>query len=301
MYAALTLSHHRRAAVQVRQVVEGASREEVVFDEVERPLDSGRAVGVALLVGREGKAETLAKSRHLGHRNHVLARPTQDHHVGIVDHAAFGRTAEVVQRVREEDLAGEAVERGIACTKIRASSRAPPTRSGPGAPAAHHRAEGTCRAASPRPARSGSGRSEAPARSRCHAAGRRRSAPGTRAWPPARQFLVDPDQIALAGHVQLPDLLPVGFAFLRRWISGTPVEFERSTLRTVSARPSAPARSRVRSLPSCSVPESRFVAPGSACLSLLLSDSSAIRPCSRRALCCRSAAPVAVRSSPQRQ
>ena len=81
------------------------------------------------------------------------------------------------------------------------------------------------------------------------------------------QFLMDSHEIPLARCQKLQDLLR-GTVRLSppAAISGTAVEFERSTLRTVSRdRFPAPARSRVCSLPARSVPESRCVALGSTC------------------------------------
>jgi hypothetical protein len=63
--------------VQVLPVVEVAVVEKVVFDPVKRPLDTGRAIGIAHLMGREDKAKALAKGRHLRPRHRDSDLPEQ--------------------------------------------------------------------------------------------------------------------------------------------------------------------------------------------------------------------------------
>jgi hypothetical protein len=97
-------------AIEVVPIVEVATGEEVLVDVVEGPLDARRAVGVADLVGGEGKVEPLGEGGHLGHRHHVSAGAREHDDVGVVDHAAAARAPEIGQRVGEEDLAVEARE-----------------------------------------------------------------------------------------------------------------------------------------------------------------------------------------------
>ena len=102
-----------RLAVEILPTGEGPAYKEVVFDEVERPLDARRTIGVADLVRRETESHTLCERRHLGHWFHLLAAATQHHHMRVVDHHSLWRAIEVAERLGEKDLAIEPLEGGL--------------------------------------------------------------------------------------------------------------------------------------------------------------------------------------------
>ena len=78
-----------RLLIQILPTGEGAPRQKVVLDEMERPFHARRTVGIADRVRHELEAETLAKGRHLRHRNHVASAAAQHHHVRVIDHHAL--------------------------------------------------------------------------------------------------------------------------------------------------------------------------------------------------------------------
>src|SRR5882672_3743066 len=94
-----------RLLIQILPTTEGAPRQKVMLDEMERPLHPSRTVGIANRVRHELKAETLAKSSHLRYRHHVASAATQHHHVRVIDHGAGCGAAEVAQRFGKKYLA----------------------------------------------------------------------------------------------------------------------------------------------------------------------------------------------------
>ena len=90
------------------EVVKLSAGKEVVLHEVEQPLDDRRAIGVPLFVRPKLETALLGKCRHLRHRHHVGARSVKNDHARVVDHADPAVTADVVDRIVEEDLALEA-------------------------------------------------------------------------------------------------------------------------------------------------------------------------------------------------
>jgi hypothetical protein len=99
-----------RLAVQILPTGEGPACQEVVFNEVERPLDARGTIGVADLMGHETESHTLRKRRHLGHWFHLLTAAAQHHHVRVIDHGALWRAAHVAQRFGEKRLAIETLK-----------------------------------------------------------------------------------------------------------------------------------------------------------------------------------------------
>lgn len=92
-----------------------------------------------------------------------------------------------------------------------ASSTTPPKRSASCAACRQGRLRaGRCRAVSPHPARTRSGRQAPPPAARFHGGGRKRSAPGTT----AHLLLMDPDHVPLALVQQFQIPLPVGLGLL---------------------------------------------------------------------------------------
>jgi hypothetical protein len=104
-----------RAGLRVRigEVAEQPPRVEVVLDVVKGPLDTCRAVGVALLVGHEPEAEAFAERLHFGSDHRVLPRTVRNDDVGVVDHALGCGAAEETHRVGQEGLGVEPVEAGV--------------------------------------------------------------------------------------------------------------------------------------------------------------------------------------------
>ncbi len=72
-----------------------------MLDEVKRPLDSGRAVGVALLMGSEEEAKPFGKGGHFGHGDHGGAGAAEHDDMGVVDHDLGWDAAEVAASFSE--------------------------------------------------------------------------------------------------------------------------------------------------------------------------------------------------------
>src|SRR5208283_3854326 len=102
-----------RLPIQILPTGERAPGQKVILDEMEGTLNPSGTVGVANLVSREVKAETLSKRGHLGHRNHLAASAAQHHDVRIVDHDAGAGASHVTQRVGEKHLTVEALKRRV--------------------------------------------------------------------------------------------------------------------------------------------------------------------------------------------
>src|SRR6266581_6244797 len=99
--------------VQILPAREPASGQEIFLNKPEWPLHPSRTVGIAEFVSHELEAETLGKSRHLGHGNHLAPGATQHHHVSVVDHHASRHRSEIAQGVGEKHLAVETLKGGI--------------------------------------------------------------------------------------------------------------------------------------------------------------------------------------------
>src|SRR5260221_12130444 len=84
-----------RPLIQILPTAEAAPGQKVALDEPERPLYTRRTVGISNRVRHELKAETLSKSGHLRHRNHVASAAAQHHHVRVIDHGPRCRAAEI--------------------------------------------------------------------------------------------------------------------------------------------------------------------------------------------------------------
>ena len=175
-----------RLRIEIGEVGKRAPGEEIVFDEMKRALDARRAVGIALFVGPEDEAEALGEGRHLGRRHHPRAGAGGDDDVRVIDHARRGGAAHVLERVGQEDLAVEAIEDRIAPgRRACASSTGRATRSRCAARRRRSARGGArCRAASPAPAGSRSGRRAPAGRARSRGAGKRPSARGRRSSTP---------------------------------------------------------------------------------------------------------------------
>lgn len=91
-----------RLTVQVVPVGEGPSRQEVSLDKVEGAFYPPRTIRVADLVRHKLESETTGKRSHLGHGNHFPARTAQDNDVGVVDHHPLRRAAEVAMGVGQK-------------------------------------------------------------------------------------------------------------------------------------------------------------------------------------------------------
>ena len=107
-----------RLVVQILPVGERASGQKVVFDEVERPLDTGRTVGVADLVGHEAEGAVPHRLLVPGalpqplRRDGVQQVPRQDGQVGedVGDDLARDQALEEIDRVaRDADRLGDAL------------------------------------------------------------------------------------------------------------------------------------------------------------------------------------------------
>src|ERR1035438_9382374 len=99
-----------RLLVKIQPVGEASPRQEVPLYKPERSFYPGRTVGIAQFMSHEAEAETIGKSRHLGHRNHRPSGAAQHHDMRVVCHYAFGRTVEVAQSFDQEDFAVETLE-----------------------------------------------------------------------------------------------------------------------------------------------------------------------------------------------
>jgi hypothetical protein len=77
------------------------------------PIDSGRAVGITLLVGSEEEAEAFGESDHFGHGDHDGARAAEHDDMSVVDHDLDWDAAEVAASFGQQNLALEAPKPGI--------------------------------------------------------------------------------------------------------------------------------------------------------------------------------------------
>lgn len=68
-------------------------------------------------MGNEPEPETLGEGGHFGYGNHVTARAAQHYDVGVIDHNAACRAAEVAMRIRQKHFAVEALKRRIELEK----------------------------------------------------------------------------------------------------------------------------------------------------------------------------------------
>ncbi len=107
------LARGARPLVQVLPVGEVLADQKSLLDAMERCLDPRRAIGIALLVGDKDKAVAFGEGDHLGRRDHRGAGAGGDYDVGVIEHAALGRPAEVGDRLRQKGFALKAREARI--------------------------------------------------------------------------------------------------------------------------------------------------------------------------------------------
>src|SRR5215831_1116311 len=100
--------------IEILPTGEPASGKEVVLDEVKRPFHASGTIRITEFVRSKLEAEALAEGLHLRHWNHLTSRAAQHNNVSIIDHDPPANAAEKTQRVRQENLAIEALERGVA-------------------------------------------------------------------------------------------------------------------------------------------------------------------------------------------
>src|SRR6185437_8450185 len=86
---------------------------EVGFNEPKRSFDAGGTIRVAALMRYEAKPEAFSKGFHFRHRDHFFARAAQHHHMRVVDHHTFYRSAHIAQRIGEKNLAIETLKRRV--------------------------------------------------------------------------------------------------------------------------------------------------------------------------------------------
>ena len=202
--------------IEILPTGKSASCKEVVLYEVKRSFDASGTIRITELVGSELETEAFTEGLHLGHWNHLTARAAEHDDVSVIDHDPTANAAEKTQRVGQEHLAIEALERGIALKEQ------------------HPRVaqDGGCRLR--RLFLAGdfnqmwrgimlklfTGRKVIDSRwqLRCLAdavpAAKRRQRRIRKIQSAANEFLMDPDEIAFAVGPLLQDLLPVGFRFL---------------------------------------------------------------------------------------
>src|ERR1022692_4376825 len=108
-----TIAPLARLAVHVLPTGESAPGKKVVLYKMEVPFDACRTIGIADLMRRELKAETLGEGLHLRHGNHFAPRAAQHHHMRVVDHDALRRAAGVAQGFGEKHRAVETLESWI--------------------------------------------------------------------------------------------------------------------------------------------------------------------------------------------
>jgi hypothetical protein len=101
-----------RLTVQVVPVGEGSSGQKVPLDKMKRTFHTAGAVGMADFVSNKAESQALGKGGHFGHRNHLAARPPQYDDMRVVDHHPLGRTSEVPVRFRKKHLAVESLKPG---------------------------------------------------------------------------------------------------------------------------------------------------------------------------------------------
>ena len=100
-------------AVDIREVVEAARRQEVAFHIGERPLDPPFAIGVADPVGAEAKAQRAGKGVHLGGDDGIRTGAGGDHDAGVVDDTDRAAAVHEARRLEQEVLGLEAGEAWI--------------------------------------------------------------------------------------------------------------------------------------------------------------------------------------------
>lgn len=99
-----------RLSVQVVPVGKGPPGEKVPLDKMEGTFHTAGAIRVADLMGDEPESQALGEGGHFGHGNHLAARAAQHYDMSVVDHDALRRAAEVTMRLGKEHLAVEALE-----------------------------------------------------------------------------------------------------------------------------------------------------------------------------------------------
>src|SRR5215472_16968502 len=100
--------------IEILPTGEPASGKEVVLDEVKRPFHASGTIRVSQLVGSELEPEAFAEGLHFRHWNHLASGATEHNDVSVIDHDPTTTAAEKTQGIRQEHLAIEALERGIA-------------------------------------------------------------------------------------------------------------------------------------------------------------------------------------------
>src|SRR5580658_9904905 len=96
--------------IQIVPAGKPTTREKVVFDKGEGPLDPCRAVRIPALMRHKTESETLGKRLHFRHGNHLPSRAAQYNHMRVVDHYAFDHAALVAHRIGEKHFAVESLE-----------------------------------------------------------------------------------------------------------------------------------------------------------------------------------------------
>jgi hypothetical protein len=202
--------------IEILPTGESASGKEVSLNKVKGSLDTSGTIRITGFVGAKLETEAFAEGLHLGHWNHLTSGAEEHNDVSVIDHDPTADAAEKTQDIGQEHLAIEALERGVALKEQ------------------HPRVaqDGGCRlrrlllAGDLNPMWRGvmlqlfSGREIIDSRwqLRCLAdavpAAKRRQRRIGKSQSAADQFLMDPDEIALAVGPLLQDLLPVGFRFL---------------------------------------------------------------------------------------
>ena len=202
--------------IEILPTGESASGKEVVLDEVKRSFDASGTIRITELVGSELETEAFAEGLHLGYWNHLTASATQHNDVSVIDQDPTANPSEKTQGVGQEHLAIEALERGVALKEQ------------------HPRVaqDGGCRlrrlllAGDLNPMWRGvmlqlftwrkivDSRWQLQCLADAVPAAKRRQRRIGKSQSAANEFLMDPDEIALAVGPLLQDLLPVGFRFL---------------------------------------------------------------------------------------
>ena len=202
--------------IEIFPTGESASGEEVVLDEVEGPFDACRTVGISEFVRAKVETEAFSEGLHLRYGNHMAPRAVQHDDMRVVSHDRTAGAAEKTQRLGQENLAVETLERGVAL-KEQHSRVAQDGRCGLCAPFLSgdlHRMRGGVMLqlfTRLKLVESGShlrllSDAVTAAKSRQGGIGESQSA--------GEELLMDPDEIALAVDPLFQDLLPIRFRFL---------------------------------------------------------------------------------------
>lgn len=101
-----------RLTVQVVPISKGSPGQKVSLDKMKRTFDATGAVGIADFVRYKAESQPIGKRRHFGNGNHPAAGPAQYNNMSVVDHHPLGGASEVSVRVRKKHFAVESLEAG---------------------------------------------------------------------------------------------------------------------------------------------------------------------------------------------